>query len=161
MKRELLVKISRYILIALILLTLAFIFYQSILPPDESTETSDAVGGFLEEIFPPDTEAGEFVLTNVRKIAHFTEFFILGVWTAFYAVFFIKRYKAYLFSLPTALLVALADETIQIFSGRGPMIFDVWIDFFGFASSAVIIYTVSCIARFICAKKQTKVDICK
>ena len=143
MKRSTAVAIFRYALIALILFSLFFIFYQSILPPEKSTEESETVGGILEEIFPPDTEAGKFVLTNIRKIAHFTEFFVLGVWTSLYGVFFIKRRTVCALSFPMALFVAFLDETIQIFSGRGPMIFDVWIDFFGFLTSGVIIYTVA------------------
>ncbi len=161
MKSEKNVQLFRYILIALIVLSLVFIFGQSCIPTDKSAEESEGVGSFLEEIFSPDTVFGRFVLTNIRKIAHFTEFFILGVWVSLYAVLYIKKRSAYAYSLPLALFVAFTDETIQIFSGRGPMIFDVWIDFFGFASAAVIIYTVSELARHIRAKKQTKVNIIK
>lgn len=146
MRREKVMTAFRYILIGLAVLNLVFIFYQSVLPKEQSGEQSEAVGGMLEEIFPPDTETGKFVLSNIRKIAHFTEFFFLGIWVSLYCVFFVKRKSYRLFVFPISLATGFIDETIQIFSGRGPMIFDVWIDFFGFAASAVIIYTVSYIA---------------
>ena len=154
MKREKIITFFRYFLIALTVLNLAFIFYQSTLPREESAEQSEAVGGFLEEIFPPDTKTGKFVLSNIRKIAHFTEFFTLGIWVTLYFVFFVEKKKYHPFVFPTALLIALFDETVQIFSGRGPMISDVWIDFFGFSTSAVIIYTVYYITYIIRNKSK-------
>ena len=154
MRRETVRKIFRYLLIALVILNLAFIFYQSILPREVSAEQSETVGGILEQIFPPDTETGKFVLSNIRKIAHFTEFFSLGIWVALYFVFFVEKKKYHPFVFPTALLIALFDETVQIFSGRGPMISDVWIDFFGFSTSAVIIYTVYYITYIIRNKSK-------
>ena len=61
----------------------------------------------------------------VRKLAHFTEFFVLGLELA--VLFCSFSSKPILFSL----LVALTDETIQLFTGRGSQVKDVWLDFFG------------------------------
>ncbi len=76
----------------------------------------------------------------VRKMAHATEYSWLAM-----AVFVrmcldkkkIRRYKV----LHMCFFVAFIDETIQIFSGRGPQIRDVWVDLLG-ASIGLLIATV-------------------
>ncbi len=140
-------KAVKIILITLFFLNLLFIFANSILPPDVSGEESDAVSGLLAKIFPPDSEFGRFVIENVRKIAHFTEFFTLGVTVSLYTVKFTDRKYAFLLSYAVGFAVAFFDETIQIFTGRGPMISDVWLDFFGFASSLSIVYLINTIIQ--------------
>ena len=148
----------RIALLVLIVLTLGFIFFQSTLPPEKSMENSEAVGGVLGEIIPPDTPTGEFVQENVRKIAHFVEFMVLGIWTALYLALGSINLKYFSFSFAFALFAALLDETIQLFSERGPSVTDIWLDFAGFCASAVIIYTGCYIYSVIRSKKQTKVD---
>ena len=129
-------------MLCLIAATLLFIFVQSILPPETSGAESDAVGDFIGEIIPPETELGGFVQINLRKIAHFVEFSALGLEASIYLVFFTKNRNFKLFSFPTALITALFDETIQIFSGRGHSVLDVWIDFSGFVFASVTVYFV-------------------
>ena len=146
--------IVKLTLFLLIILTLAFIFIQSMLPPEKSAEQSGAVGEIIEEIIPPETPVGGYVQTNLRKIAHFVEFAVLGIWVTLLVVLFYRR-KPFIFSsFVFAILMGLFDETIQIKSGRGASVSDVWLDFFGFASSAVIIYTVSALTIFIKAKRK-------
>ena len=135
-KRE----IARAMLLILIFATLAFIFVQSMLPKEASKAQSDAVGEIIEEIIPPETPTGQYVQKNIRKIAHFVEFAVLGAELALYVAFFMKRRLFIALSYPAALLAALFDETVQMFSGRGSAIFDVWIDFFGFFIFASITY---------------------
>ena len=134
-------KIAQIVLVLLILSTVAYAFYQSSLPPQDSAEKSDSAAEILEQIIPPETKPGEYVQKNIRKVAHFTEFFILGLWTSLYVVLFWKRHEAFTALLPFGMIVALLDETIQIFSGRGPLVTDVWIDVFGYscAASAVVL----------------------
>lgn len=146
--------IVKSILFLLVILTLVFIFVQSMLPPEKSAEQSSAVGEIIEEIIPPETPVGGYVQTNLRKIAHFVEFAVLGVWVTLLVVFFYRRKIFVLSSFGFALLIALFDETIQIKSGRGASVSDVWLDFFGFTSAAVIIYTVSVLIIFIKAKRK-------
>lgn len=136
---------AKYILLIMIVATLAFIFIQSLLPPEKSSEESSTVGEIIGEIIPPETPTGEYIQTNLRKLAHFTEFALLGAEMSLYILLFVKHIKYSLLSLPSALLVALFDETVQIFSGRGPAIKDVWIDFSGFVFSAVIFHTVAAV----------------
>lgn len=136
--------IPRIILSVMIFLTLSFIFTQSLLPSEVSSSESNGVKGFLATIFPPDTPLGAFISQYVRKIAHFVEFGLLGAELTLYALLFCKNKKI---SLPSALTLsffaAFVDETLQIFSGRGPMISDVWIDFCGslcFSVAASLVY---------------------
>ncbi len=149
-------KIFKFSLLALIAATLLFIFIQSILPPETSGAESDAIGEIIGEIIPPDTKPGAFIQINIRKIAHFTEFFCLGAEVALYVVFFLKRPLFVILSYPAVLLSAFFDESIQMLSGRGPSIFDVWIDFFGFFVSASLTYAIFFTARYFIMRKKTR-----
>lgn len=76
----------------------------------------------------------------IRKLAHFTEFFILGG----YLCFLFKKKISYLF----AVLAAFIDETIQIFTpGRSAKILDVLIDstgaLLGFIFIMLIFYKIN------------------
>lgn len=124
-------------LTVLIILTLALIWGHSLLGREASSEES----GFVMELLEPVLEmvVGEGNVTEflVRKLAHFTEFFVLGLEVL---TFFAYRKplfpQAFLLALTHGFFAAFLDETIQIFSGRGPMIQDVWLDVSGFAVGA-------------------------
>ena len=124
-------------LTVLILLTLVLIWGHSLLGREASSEES----GFVMELLEPVLEmvVGEGNVTEflVRKLAHFTEFFVLGLEVL---TFFAYRKplfpQAFLLALTHGFFAAFLDETIQIFSGRGPMIQDVWLDVCGFAVGA-------------------------
>ncbi len=149
-------KYIKALLAVLMALTVAFIFSQSILPPEKSSEASGTVGDIVAEIIPPETEVGGFIQINLRKLAHFTEFFLLGIECSLFVFFFVKRPLYMVLSFPAAAIVALVDETIQIFSGRGPSIIDVWIDIFGFFTASVLVYTVCFISALIYKKCKQK-----
>ena len=134
-------KIIKILLLVLIALNVAFIFVQSLLPPEESSKESSTVGDIIEEIIPPDTKPGAFVQTNLRKIAHFVEFASLGAFVSLYLILFARKHAFVALSFPSALLVGFLDETLQLFSGRGASVKDVWIDFSGFLSASLIFYT--------------------
>jgi VanZ family protein len=126
-------------LTVLIILTLALIWGHSLLGREASSEES----GFVMELLEPDLEmvVGEGNVTEflVRKLAHFTEFFVLGLELL---TFFAYRKplfpQAFLLALTHGFFAAFLDETIQIFSGRGPMIQDVWLDVSGFAVGSLL-----------------------
>lgn len=152
-------RIFLYVLTAFIALTLAFIFSNSLRTPEQSMEQSTAAQGFLAQILPPDTDLGGFVHNNVRKIAHFAEYGILGVEIAIFVAFYLhKRIKMALMSLPTAACVALFDETLQHLSGRGPAILDVWIDLGGFALLSLVTYGVIWVVLTVGAKRKNRND---
>lgn len=131
------------VLIALIILTLAVIWGHSFLGQETSSEES----GFVTEIVTPVLEVvvgkGNVTEHLVRKLAHFTEFLLLGVELLCFFVFHKSRKDAFLLALTHSLFTALMDETIQIFSGRGPMIQDVWLDFFGATAGALIMLAIN------------------
>ena len=126
-------------LTVLIILTLALIWGHSLLGREASSEES----GFVMELLEPVLEmvVGEGNVTEflVRKLAHFTEFFVLGLEVL---TFFAYRKplfpQAFLLALTHGFFAAFLDETIQIFSGRGPMIQDVWLDVCGVAAGSLL-----------------------
>ena len=133
------------ILIAMVVSTVAFIFYNSSLPPEKSSEQSSVVGDIIAGIIPPETEAGGFIQKYLRKIAHFTEYGLLGVeLTLLVLIYSKRRVRHFLLSLTAAVFVALTDETVQMFSKRGPSVYDVWIDVGGFVFFATLTLIVGC-----------------
>ena len=147
-------RIVDIILLVLIFSTVVFIFSRSMLSKEASSEESRAVGGIMAIIFPEGTAIGDFVQSNVRKIAHFVEFFVLGVELSLFAYLSMKRKPYVLFSYLFLFAVAFLDETIQIFSGRGPSIIDVWIDFSGAFLAFTSIYLVPIAIIMINSKKK-------
>jgi VanZ family protein len=139
------------ILVATMTFTVISFFVQSALPPKVSAEESEAVAGFLSKIISDETVFGRFIIDNIRKIGHFLEYGLLGMQSALFAFLYVERrnmVKHLFFSTLLSLVIALFDETTQIFSGRGPSITDVWIDFFGYTTLLSISFTVLCL----CAK---------
>lgn len=129
-------------LILLIFATVIHAFFQSSLPPKESAEVSDKVGEIIEEIIPPETKPGEYIQKNLRKLAHFSEFFFLGLCTAAYTVIYFRKKGGFLSLFPFGMITALLDETVQIFSKRGASVKDIWIDTLGYSSAAVCVLLV-------------------
>ena len=116
--------------IALLIVNLAFIWGNSLLPGDLSGALSHWLKDLLSSIFPikpPGEDGGHGLL---RKIAHFTEFGCLGVCLS-WLIRMLKEKPVSHYGLPLAggLLAACIDETIQCFvPDRGPGVLDVCID---------------------------------
>ena len=79
-----------WVLLALIAGTVVIIFVNSALPPEVSAEQSGTVGGIIAEIIPPDTDLGAFIQEYLRKIAHFTEYGLLGIEISLLVFFYFK-----------------------------------------------------------------------
>ncbi len=141
--------VSVRVLLVTITATILTFFIQSALPPTLSTAESDAVSGFLSIIIPENTVIGEFIHANIRKIGHFAEYGLLGVQLAILVVLSkAENKKKLVFCCHIcAIVVALCDETVQIFSGRGPMISDVWLDFLGFSVLFALTYGIIFLKR--------------
>ena len=79
-------KLKAIILIILTLCVVAFIFMHSLTPATLSAEESGAVTDWLTNLIP-------FQLTDhiVRKMAHFTEYSVLGFLTSFTVYSFFKK----------------------------------------------------------------------
>lgn len=115
-------------------LMIVFIWSNSCLSREESGAQSGRITAFLLGILDPD---GRIPVENfhhfVRKMAHFTEFALLGglMGSLFCCIGRLTGQR--LRSLPVllVLLVAVADEYLQYFTGRGSMVTDVVLDFAG------------------------------
>lgn len=121
---------------AAIALTFLFIFGNSLQSRAVSGSMSSALASFLSGTFG--LSIPEFFL---RKAAHFSEYALLGI--EFSLLLNLTRDKNgrtsahghnFLDFPALGLLTAVFDETLQIFSGRGSMVADVWIDFAGFVT---------------------------
>ena len=112
------------------LLVIVFIFSNSVPSIPESRETSMSVAALLRPLLDPHHRLDDSTYHNlIRKLAHFVEFGALGVClTALSAQFDWKR--RYLFGAPMAasVLIALCDEGLQFFTGRGNSMKDVLLD---------------------------------
>lgn len=142
MNKTTITRLINVALLLLIALTLIFIYAQSMKPEEVSKADSDKVSEIVGEIIPPTTKPGAYLQNNIRKVAHFTEFFLLGTEIGIYIVLFMRKYKTVLLSYPLGLILAFFDESIQILSDRGPMISDVWVDLFGFSTAITLVYAV-------------------
>ena len=120
---------------------IGFIFGNSLKDGQESAQSSDVVVDTVKPIVDPEDqiERVEFSF-YVRKLAHFTEFFWLGMALCGVAEELSRRRadcRALLSHYPvcgallTALLVAVVDEWIQSYTGRTSSVRDVLIDFSG------------------------------
>ena len=126
------------ILVTLVILTLVFIWGNSALPSKPSNAISDdvtaAVGGEITYNDMQESTATTWVTSEyVRKLAHVTEFAVLGI----VAALLVKKRKNGACSNLSALAlcglsVAVIDETIQLFNDRTSAVKDIWIDFGGF-----------------------------
>lgn len=129
---------KRRMAICLVLLVclLVFIWGNSLLPGEASGAFSAWVKDLFARLFgwqsADQDPAGHGLL---RKLAHFTEFFLLGLDLSWLMhMLRRKKWEAALFALGCGFLVACTDETIQRFvPGRGPGWADVGIDTLGVA----------------------------
>lgn len=113
------------ICILLLILNLCFIWGNSLLPAEVSQAFSDTVQEVLESFCEEEnlTLSGSGLL---RKVAHFTEFTVLGLLLRWLFALLRKQYR---YVLPLGMAAACVDETIQFFvPGRSPGLLDVGID---------------------------------
>ena len=128
---------------------LIFIWGNSLLPGEISGAISDFVKNILAAIFEqgkPEPENSGFLL---RKLAHFTEFTMLGLCLRW---LFGMLGKGMLVPFLWGGLAACVDETIQLFvPERGPSLRDVCIDSSGVLLGVILLT----LGHHYCCKKQT------
>ena len=128
---------KKRILIIVVIAIIAFIWGQSFLSQEDSARESGLIYQFFKPFLEFFVGPGNLTRNMVRKIAHFVEFACLGLALSF----LLKNRKRGLFLvLGISFSAAFLDETIQIFSGRGPMIQDVWLDLAGALSAAGVFF---------------------
>ena len=124
--------------VAIILLTVVMIFSASLQTADASRAQSGFVKGKLDLICSVLFNANyDDIFPEVRKVAHFAEFALLG---AECAVFCILNERKTVRSAFVGVTVAVCDETLQLTSdGRAGSIKDVLLDLSGFASGVLLV----------------------
>lgn len=118
----------------LTLLTTAFIFTNSLKSGSESLAQSNVVLKWVTAIIDPHhTVPYDTMSFYVRKAAHLTEFALLGFSLGGLngALARLRQKSIPLLPLFASLVVAVADEFIQSFTGRTSQVSDVLIDFSG------------------------------
>lgn len=153
--------VKQGICLLLIFLTVAFIFYNSAQPVEESKEKSASVA---ETITPKPKDEYEkpadwrAFVAHVRKAAHAIEFFVLGAELSVLLLILLPNRRwvqAIWNTISSALAVAVTDESIQILSGRGPKVQDVLLDFCG-AAAAVAVVLLFCGVVHLCKRNKCR-----
>ena len=142
------------VVLVFICLTLLFIWGNSLVPKNTSTNATikihQNISPTLDKVF------GEGAISHFtfRKFIHFFVFFVLS--TELLVLFSIlkdMKLKNVLYVLPLCLVVAIIDESLQILTKRGASIFDVLIDFIGATTCALIYLVISLVKS---KKNKTK-----
>lgn len=140
------------ICITLLILNLAFIWGNSLLPGEISSAFSHWVKDLLAKILPISAESGAAGHGLLRKLAHFTEFCCLGMCLMW--LFSMLGKKIWL-PLVCGILAACTDELIQcIVPDRGPGIRDVIIDSAGVLLGVCIL----CVGSHIVRKRKKQME---
>ena len=130
-------KWGKFVLLFLTVLCLAYIFSNSLKNSTASSAQSGRIVQFVSDLW--ETVTGKSVHPDrvthfIRKLAHFTEFALLGfLGTSALASFFGKVRGRVHVLLFWGLAAAVTDEFLQRFSrGRSPQVTDITLDFSGF-----------------------------
>lgn len=125
---------KKIISILLVILWMTFIFIMSSFNSAESSSQSNIIVNFIVRLF--NISNIDVVSLIVRKLAHFTEYFILGVLVANMLRYFDKRIYISIF---ICILYAISDEIHQLFVlGRSCQVLDILIDSIGSCSGIIL-----------------------
>ena len=124
----------------LVLLTLAFIWGNSLLPRTESQEISR---GLLAELCAALEHVGMHLDPQndhwLRKLAHFGEFGLLGAELGLLLCLNRRQsVQGFVNCAFAGLAVAVTDEALQLISNRGSQVQDVLLDFAGFLTGLLL-----------------------
>jgi len=134
---------NRILSISLLILWMIFIFLMSSFNASDSTNQSSSIVLVLSDVL--NIHNVDLLSVIVRKIAHFTEYFILGILTSnAFKDFRVK--KIFIYCLIFCVFYACTDEIHQLFvPGRSGNFIDILIDSFGSLSG--------CVSYFLLLKK--------
>ena len=136
-------KTAVLILTMLLLYNLGFIWGNSLVNKTESHDLSvgmlNFLPSFVKDLFPN----LEQLVYIARKLAHFTEFACLGgLSCGLLATARTVKLHPFFHVWAGGFFAAAIDETIQIFTGRGSQLQDVWLDFAGFSAGLLAVLLV-------------------
>jgi len=150
-------RVFTVIVALLLIVTLAFIWGNSLEGVPESSEKS---GGILKMVRPfLELFVGRGNATDhiVRKIAHFVEFGALGCELALLLV--LRRrvgVQPVVNCLSFGLAVAVIDEALQLLSHRGSQVSDILLDFCGAATGSLFILLIYGIATLVTERNRVE-----
>lgn len=128
---------KKVISILLVIAWMIIIFLMSSFTATESTSQSNVIVEFICNLF--DINNMNIISLIIRKLAHFTEYLILGLLVANMLKYYDK--KVYI-GIIICILYAISDEVHQLFvPGRSCQILDMFIDTIG-SSTGIIIYNI-------------------
>ncbi len=125
--------LKKWIYLTITILIVAFIFYNSIQNGESSSEASTFVLNFVNDLIASIGLKIKLSGHFIRKLAHFIEFFALGVFLMLtFKAFTNKLFSILGFPMFFAIFIPVIDEFIQIYSpGRSSSVKDVLLDFCG------------------------------
>ena len=125
------------------------IFTRSMQPAEISDQESGLVLEIIGRFLPMD-----LTMYQIRKAAHFLEFAVLGILAQIMFGGLCRTWKgSVLFSIVAGLVIALCDETIQLFVlGRTGQVKDIWLDLSGAMSGALL----TTVVRFFIKQNRDK-----
>lgn len=139
---------KKYIKFILLILWALLIYYFSSEPSTQSSDLTNGVLKIVYDILRPFIESkidfqtfNNIVFIPIRKIAHFSEYCILGI----LLYINIKPYsnKYIIYSFIASLLYAISDEIHQYFvPGRACKLFDIFVDLFGAITGLFIVHSI-------------------
>lgn len=115
---------------AMLIIWASFIFFMSNMPGDVSSEQSDVVVKVIHDLgIDVNGLFGITITFIVRKIAHFSEYFILYLLIYMVTCLYVNEKKARVLTILFVFIYAVSDEIHQIFvPGREAAFRDVMID---------------------------------
>ena len=132
----------------LVILTISYIFFNSFQPSEISNARSGKIVEFISIIINNKIPK-ETLNIIIRKLAHGTEFAVLGIFLGLLTREISKKRKQIMISFPLliSLCTAATDEFIQSFNNRSESITDVIIDFGGAISGLLILSLILLLAK--------------
>lgn len=139
------IKKWRIVVLILIISTYVFIFGNSLQPVENSQSESSLALVFVKPVLELFINNVNITDHLVRKMAHFTEFFVLGFELLLFSSM-LKQIKLQEVAncLSIALASAVTDEALQMLTlGRGPLVSDVLLDFIGACIGILIMLAIN------------------
>lgn len=155
-------KLLASILVLAIICTITFIFSNSLKSSEQSSNQSSQIAQGVKPIVDPSDKIPFNVFEHhIRKLAHFSEFCLLGFELFWLFCVICDGYKnitftRYVFLVFLTLVFALIDETLQLISQRGSAVTDVWIDFSGAIIGTLIAFLISLFSGYLISQKKKK-----
>ena len=148
-------KITESIFVLLILCTMGFIFWNSLLNVEKSIQASDTTAHAVQQIVDPqkpDTirpsenpnatryPKVNYFITHIRSAAHVIEFFVLGLELAILSLLHEKpTFRSLYLLFSTGVMTAVLDESLQFLNDRGPEVNDILKDVAGATTAMALV----------------------